>query len=269
MTEVHIKHSRNLRRGLVIAGATCLAMMTGRAVQADDVAPLTITIAEAVRHMKMPHEAIPYGVPASYSWRSQPIAGGSDPGARDFRSMTGWGQIFRADGTKPISLRVSLRNLRTYVLTTSGNLERVQSENSFDGAQFVTDYKGNQHTQANIGRDAQGNIDVTTNPFAAFHFWPTSPRAAINPQAVRGVIVTLEAKIDPEPGSTDTKLSKRLVLSVGADYWLAMDSNWDNYRTNRAIGVGRFEYITTQWKCFTMTTITREDARILSTPILC
>ncbi|WP_213767076.1 hypothetical protein [Caballeronia sp. dw_19] len=244
-------------------------MMTAPAVLADDAAPLTITIGEAVRHMKMPHEAIPYGVPASYNWSKKPVVQDINAAARNFRSMTGWGQIFRADGTEPISLRVSLRNLRTYVLTTSGNLELVQSENSFDGAQFETDYKGNRHTQADIGRDAQGNIAVTTNPFAAFHFWPTSVRAAIDPQAVRGVIVTLEAKLDPEPGSTEADLSKRLVLSVGADYWLAMDSEWDNYRTNLGLGVGRFEYVGTQWKCFTMTTIDREDARILATAIQC
>lgn len=264
-----MKHSGNLCRGLLIAGSTCLAMMTAPAVLADDVAPLRITIGEAVRHMKMRHEAIPYGVPASYNWRTQPVVQDIDAAVRNFRAMTGWGQIFRADGTKPISLRVSLRNLRTYVLTTSGNLELVQSENSFDGAQFETDYKDNLHTHANIGRDAQGNTVVTTNPFAAFHFWPAAARAAIDPQAVRGVIVTLEAKLDPESGSTDAGLSKRLVLSVGADYWLAMDSEWDNYRTNLGLGVGRFEYVGTQWKCFTMTTITRKDARILAAAILC
>lgn len=264
-----MKQSGNLGRGLVMAGATCLAMMTAPAVLADDVAPLTITIGEAVRHMKMPHQAIPYGVPASYSWRARPVAQAMGAAERNFRSMTGWGQIFRVAGTEPISLRVSIRNLRTYVLTTSGNLELVQSENSFDGAQFHTDYKDNLHTQANIGRDAQGNLVVATDPFAAFHFWPTSVRPAIDPQAVRGVIVTLEAKLDPEPGRTVADLSKRLVLSVGADYWLAKDSEWDNYRTNLGIGVGRFEYVGTRWKCYTMTTINRVDARILATAIQC
>ncbi|SED08525.1 hypothetical protein SAMN02787142_2520 [Burkholderia sp. WP9] len=264
-----MKHSGNLFPGFVSTGAACLAMMTSPAALADDAAPLTITIGKAVQQMKIPHEAIPYGVPASYNWRTQPVVYGISATARNFRAMTGWGQIFRASGTDPISLRVSLRNLRTYVLTTSGKLKLVQSENSFDGAQFRTDYKYNRHTQANTGRDQQGNTVVTTNPFAAFHFWPASARAAIDPQAVRGVIVTLEAKLDPEPGSKVADLSKRLVLSVGADYWLAMDSEWDNYRTNLGVGEGRFEYVGTQWKCFTMTTITREDARILSTEIQC
>ncbi|KAA1002608.1 hypothetical protein FVF58_37510 [Paraburkholderia panacisoli] len=264
-----MKHSRTFLRVLVDLAAPCLAMTTGPAALANDVAPLTITVGEAVRHMKMSHEAIPYGVPASFGWHTKPVVQDIDATARNFRAMTGWGQIFRADGTKPISLRVSLRNLRTYVLTTSGDLKLVQSENSFDGAQFQTDYADNRHTKANIGRDAGGNTVATTDPFAAFHFWPNSRRAEIDPQTVRGVIVTLEAKLDPEAGSTKADLSKRVVLSVGADYWLAADSEWDKYRTNLGLGVGRFEYVGTQWKCFTMTTITRADAQILSTAILC
>jgi hypothetical protein len=242
--------------------------MTGTPLLADDIAPLTVTIGEAVRNMAIPHEGIPYGVPASYDWRTQPVVQDINA-ARDFRAITGWGQIFRVDGTQPISLRVSLRNLRTYVLTTSGELKLVQSENSFDGGQFRTDYKDNLHKAGNIGHDPQGNIVVTTDPSTAFHFWPTSTRATIDPKTVQGVIVALEAKLDPDPESTVADLKKRAVLSVGADYWLTTDSKWDNYRTNIGIGVGRFEFVDTQWKCFTMTTITHANAQLLSTKILC
>lgn len=261
----------SIRRSSLNACAACLTLLAAAplAAGATDTDPVSISVAQAVRDMKKPHEGVPYGVPASYNWRSKPVVYELDPAVRNFRSITGWGQIFRVDGTAPVSLRVAIRNLRTYVLTDSGELELVQSENAFDGAQFDTTYKDNRHTQATLGRDAQGNLIVTTNPHAAFHFWPTAPRPAIDPRTVRGVIVTLEARLDPEAGRSGADLRKRVVLSVGADYWLAKDSDWDRYRTNQGIGVGRFEYIGSQWKCYAMTTISPREANALKKKIEC
>ena len=89
MKVVQIKHSRTFCPVLVILGAPCLATTTGPGALANDVAPLTITVGEAVRHMKMSHETIPYGVPASFGWHTKPVLQDIDAAARDFRAMTG------------------------------------------------------------------------------------------------------------------------------------------------------------------------------------
>jgi len=260
---------RKVLGGLVFAGSTSLLTVVGSAASADQMASLRITIGEAVQDMKLAHEAIPYGVPESYSWQARPVIDAGNRPPPNFRAITGWGQIFSANGTAPVHLNVSLRNLRTYVLLTSGDLELIQSSSSFDGGQFNTDYKNNINTPAEIVSDADGNSSVTPNPFAAFHFWPAAGKVKFEPREVRGIIVTVEARINPKNGQTDADVNKKLVLSVGADYWLGTDSRWDNYRTNVGVALGRFRYVSTEWKCFTMTTITGDDSSILATKILC
>lgn len=264
-----MKETRKISGGFLFAGAVGLVIVAGSAAPADGAAPLQFSIGEAAQQMKRRHEAKPYGVPESYSWQAQPVVqpgNGPPPG---FHAITGWGQIFRARGTAPVSLDVSIKNLRTYVLLTSGKLELIQASNSLDGAQFNTDYRNNASTPAQIGSDADGNTSVVTNPFAAFHFWPTSGKVTFEPRTVRGVVVAVEAKVNLKGRQTAADVDRKLILSVGADYWVAQDSRWDNYRTNVGVGMGRFGYISTEWRCFTMTTITDHDASILSTQVLC
>lgn len=267
---IQMKDIGKIRGGFVVAGAAGLMIVVGSAASANgEEAPLRFSIGEAALAMKGPHEAKPYGVPNSYRWQARPfVQAGSHPPA-GFRAITGWGQIFRASGTDPVNLDVSIRNLRTYILLPSGKLELIQSSSSLDGAQFNPDYRNNANTPADIRSDADGDTSVSTNPFAAFHFWPSSGRVTFEPGTVRGVVVAVEAKINTKHGQTVADVNHRLILSVGADYWVAPDSRWDNYTTNIGVAMGRFSYLGTEWKCFTMTTITDHEASILSARLLC
>jgi hypothetical protein len=158
--------------------------------------------------------------------------------------------------------------MRTYVVLQSGQIELLQAPSAVDGAQFRTDYAKNANQPASIKSDGQGNTTVTVDPFAAFHFWPSAGRADFDPRNVKGVIVALEAKIDLKDGQTADQVDHNLILSVGADYWLARNSPWDNYRTNVGVGMGQFRYIGADWRCFTMTTIGSNDP-LISTQVLC
>ena len=266
--EVQMDNIRKIRHGLMLA---CLAgvLMAKSVTAADGAAPLRVPISEAVRQMTLPHEATPYGVPDSYSWYARPtIEAGNVPPA-GFRAITAWGQILRASGTAAVPMEVLLRNLRTYVLLDTGKLEMIQSSSSMEGAQFRTDYQGNLSTEADMGSDEEGNTRVATNPLAAFHFWPASGKVKFEPRRVRGIVVTLEARIRPKHAQPVADTSRKLVLSVGADYWLATDSKWDNYRTNIGVGMGRFRYLSTEWQCFTMTTVSGSDLLALSAQVSC
>lgn len=265
-----MKNHRNLwtLRSFASIGVACLCA-TASAGNTDDSLPLRTTVGDAVKQMRRPHVAVPDGVPVSYSWRLTPvIEQGSGP-PKDFHAITGWGQVFRAVGSTPTSYRIALRNLRTYVLRKSGELELVQASSAIDGAQFRPDYKDNLATPAQIEHDAEGNTVVRTEPFAAFHFWPEAGKVSIDPGTVKGVLVTIEARIEPEAGKRDRDMDHQLMLSAGADYWLAENSSWDRYRTNVGIGMGRFAYMSTQWQCYTMTTIRRSDAALLSAAVPC
>jgi len=232
-------------------------------------AVLQSTIGDAVRQMQQPHQADPNGVPPSYSWAAQPVIQAGNRPPANFKAITGWGQVFLASDTSPIKRTISLRNFKTYVLNNANQLVPVQSATSLDGSQFNTDYANNANTPASISNTASGLTTVPTDPTKSFQFWPSEGKAAFDPSTLKGIIVAVEAKIDAPAGTTDPLINNNYVLSVGADYWLATNSVWDNYRSSAGVGTGRFTFLTTSWQCYTMTTITGQDLTILPMAFAC
>lgn len=51
------------------------------------------------------------------------------------------------------------------------------------------------------------------------------------------------------------------LFSAGADYWQRVDSEWDQWKTNGDIGIGRFRFIKNEWQVFNMHTLTDEQLR--------
>jgi hypothetical protein len=253
--------------GLGFAGVALLLVSlhsSGRSSPA-----LQSTIGAAVQQMQLPHEATPQGVPASYQWQPRPLIQAGNHPPSGFHAITGWGQIFLASGATPVTLNVSLRNFRTYILSSSGELQQVQSTDTLEGAQFNPDYRGNINIPAEIGADPNGYTTVVTNPRAAFHFWPSGGKVNFDSQDLAGVVVAVEARIDPKDGQAAADVDNKYALSVGADYWIAANSTWDNYRSNAGIAIGRFQFLTTEWKCFTMTTVPERGSAALPTVFAC
>jgi hypothetical protein len=248
-------------------GVTLLLLAMRSPAQSSPALPLSVST--AVQQMQMPHEAIPNGVPTSYDWQARPVIQAGNRPPDGFHAITGWGQIFLSSKAKPVTLDVSLRNFRTYRVSSSGDLQLIQSTNKVDGAQFNPDYRGNVNIAAQIGADANGYTTVVTDPRAAFHFWPSAGKVNFDSRNMAGVLVAVEARIDLMEGQTPADVDNKYVLSVGADYWAATDSTWNHYRSNAGIAIGRFQFLTTEWKCFTMTTIPKEDSAALATLSAC
>ncbi|MBN3845227.1 MULTISPECIES: hypothetical protein [Burkholderiaceae] len=249
--------------------AACVLLLVVVRASGQSAVALQSSIVDAVQQMHMPNEGRPSGVPPSYSWQTQPVvqAGNSPPAG--FHAITGWGQIFLVAGAAPVSLNVSLRNFRTYLLSTSGKLQLIQSTNTLDGAQFNPDYQGNINIPADIRLDSGGYTSVMTNPKAAFHFWPTAGKVNFDSSNLAGILVAVEARINPATGQTAAEVDNRYVLSVGADYWAGVNSVWDNYRSSAGVAVGRFQFLTTEWQCFTMTTIFARNRTAQTTLFSC
>ncbi|WP_158380728.1 hypothetical protein [Paraburkholderia fungorum] len=233
-------------------------------------APLTTTVGDAIAEMHIPHAAAPYGVPSSYDWQKGPVVQAGNRPPQSFRALTGWGQVYRVAGAAPVSRTVLLRNFRTYILTRAGELQLVQSPSSLTGSMFDADYKNNKNTKAEIKIDPSGITSIVTNADKSFQFWPAAGKTQFDPHTLRGVVVAVEAKLVSEnEGDGDVNGKGDYILSVGGDYWLATNSKWDNYRSSAGIATGRFSYITTSWKCFTMTTIDDADASIIKSKFKC
>ncbi|SMG44105.1 hypothetical protein [Paraburkholderia susongensis] len=263
---------RTGRKFIVGTGLVCLGValsLIALRTSGQSSPALQSTIGDAVQQMQMAHEATPTGVPPSYSWQAQSViqAGNRPPGG--FHAITGWGQIFRASGAAPVTLNVSLRNFRTYLLQTSGDLQLLQSTNTLDGAQFNPDYQGNVNTPAEIGVDSNGYTSVVTNPNLAFQFWPSAGKVNFNSRNLAGIVVVVEARINPANGQAAADVDNKYILSVGADYWAAVNSVWDNYRSSAGVATGRFQFLTTEWKCFTMTTVPERNSAALPVLFAC
>lgn len=215
--------------------------------------------------MTTPCDGMPHGVPTSYGWASNPRVGmGNDP--QGFQSMTAWGQVYEAaTGNYATNTRVQIRNIRAYMLSKQdGQWHLLQSSIGVEGAAYREDYVDNVSRAADIRSEPDGSISVKVGQGYNFHFWPPS-RVPIDPNDVGGIFTTVQARliIDNPQQADDTKQA-RYLLSMGGDYWLNLTADWDNWKTNGDIGIGKLKYVTTNWQAFNMITLSTDQ--ILQNP---
>jgi hypothetical protein len=122
--------------------------------------------------------------------------------------------------------------------------------------------RGVTNKRPDLRHEADGSVSVTAGGGYNFHFWPTDGRVNIDPSDVGGVFITVEARlIVDDPAKPDDRARARYLLSVGADYWLSRSAKWDHFKTNDAVGLGRFKYLRVNWQAFNCATLTARELR--------
>ena len=211
--------------------------------------------------MRLPHEGQPHGVPLSYDWAESPRIGmGND--SEGFQAFTAWGQVYEdAAGNPATNTRVQLRNIRAFILSKrDGRWHEVQRDLTVDGAAYREDFAGDASRPADIRVEPDGGISVTAGDGFNFHFWPTTGRASLDPSDIAGVVTSVDARLVVDDSALpDDRRQARYLLSVGADYWLDLTAEWDNFRTNGDVAIGRFRYVQREWQSFNMTTLSLEE----------
>jgi len=217
-------------------------------------------IGTIIDDMKLPHQGKPHGVPNHYNWFHKPRVGmGNNPGS--FRTITAWGQLYEdAMGNPAHNTRVQIRDLMTYVLSKKdGQWHLLQNSRRVEGKAYREDFAGDISKPADIRNESDGSISVTAGGGFNFHFWTVSGRAAIDPNDIGGVFITAQARlIVADPKKPDDRNQALYLLSIGGDYWSSLTAKWNNWKTNGDIGIGRFKYVTKDWKSFTMTTVSAQ-----------
>jgi hypothetical protein len=215
------------------------------------------------------HEGIPHGVPDSLDWKRVPrlrlqrIPNG-------FNAITAWGQIYEDEnGIAATNTRVELRHLRTYVLLRSdGHWHEVQHPGALIGKAYREDFRMDVG-DATLPPDVRVKGEQLAAKLVAgrnYHFYPPR-RAAIDPSDVRGVFVTVQARLVVDDSTkADDRERARLLLSVGADAYTSRDAPYSK-DSNRGIGLGRFKYVTREWRAFNMITLPAEEARRVPPPL--
>jgi hypothetical protein len=219
--------------------------------------------------MKLPHEGRPRGVPSSCDWVSRPrVRNGNHPGA--FTAMVAWGQLYEdAAGNPATNTRVQIRDLRAYGLSRRDHRWRLlQRAWLVHGAAYSEDFADNINQPAAIRAEADGSLSVTAGNGYNFHFYAPA-RTSIDPSDIGGIFITVQARlVVNDPGLPDDRARARYLLNVGGDYWFSLTAQWDYWKTNGDIGIGRFKYVRTGWQSFNMTTLSESEIRRNPPPLL-
>lgn len=217
-----------------------------------------------VNDMTLPNQGRPMGVPASYDWAYKPVIGMGNKPPVIWHAITAWGQLYVDAGGNPASnTRVQIRRMRTYILNKQNRKwSLVQSSKGVEGAAYREDFAEDIHKKPDLRREPDETVSVTAGGGYNFHFWPSGGRASIDPSNIGGVFTTVEARlIVGDPNKPDDRSRARYILSVGADYWVNRHVKWDHFKTNGAVAMGRFKYVTKKWQAFNCTTLTAKQLR--------
>ena len=221
------------------------------------------TVETIISDMEEPHEGRPSGVPASYGWALGPRVGaGNGPG--DFRAFITWGQIYNdAEGNPAENTRVEMRGMEAYVFS----LEKrewllLQEAERVEGAAYIENFVDDVNKPADVRYDDEDLVAVKLEDGYNYHFWPASGRVPIDPDDIGGIFTTIQARlVVDDPDVPDDREQARLLLSMGADYWLSLAAEWDQWTTNGDVGIGRFKYVTQKWQPFNMTSASADLLR--------
>ncbi len=192
----------------------------------------------------------PHGVPAGYDFAQGPVLQSDRlPLPSHAVNIVGWGQIYEElQGNPATNTRVEFRNHRTYVLSKSTNTWRLlhMTPQPNFGTGYMEDFSNdNMHVDMSRTED-NGNTSVKPGDGYCYHFY--SGWEPITPSDVAGVVTLYEAKLIVEnPQLPDDRDSARFVASGGIDVYTSTGYIHD-------IGIGKFKWVTKEWRTFTTST---------------
>lgn len=216
---------------------------------------------EIASDMSGTNEGFPHGVPPSWDWAQGPVLE-MGTNANGWKALTGWGVVYEAaQGNPATNSRVNLRNFQTYFLQkSSGKWLLLQNTSSPAGEAYLEDFSGDTSKPGDVRNEPDGTISVTAgcpqNCGYNFHFYPAD-RASINPNDIGGILVIFQARlIVGNPTLPDDRSIARYLTGSGADYYPALTGGWPgNLTYNPGCGIGKEKYVQTQWRFYSMTTL--------------
>jgi hypothetical protein len=213
--------------------------------------------------MILPHEGRPHGVPSGYDWYAKPRKGAPEPG-QGWTAAIAWGQVYEwAGGNPATNSRIQIKDLAMYYLSKKDNKwHLLQSAVRVSGANYREDFVGDANKPANTRVENDGSVSVTCGGGYNYHFWPNTGRITIPANDVAGCYVTVKARLVVDDATKpDDRDKAKYLMSVGGDWWLSLTAPWDNWTTNWDIGIGRFRFITSEWKSYNMYSVPADSIR--------
>ncbi len=218
------------------------------------------TLEDVIGDISLPHEGLPHGA-SHFDWGKAPRAGAKNPPS-GWTAAIAWGQLYEwIDGNQATNTRVQIRDLQMYYLSKTDNKwHELQKSLLVEGAAYREDFAGDINKPADIRKESDGSISVTTGKGFNFHFWPKPGRVLIPENDVAACFVTVQCRLIPDdPNGVDDLDSARYLMGVGGDWWKSMTAQWDNWTTNADMGIGRFRFVTKEWQGHNLITLSPEE----------
>jgi hypothetical protein len=232
--------------------------------------PILNSIDLVIADQTQPHDALLSGVPTTYDWHKGPRQGrGSTPGK--LRAMTAWGQIYAAAGSAiPRNTRVQIADIEAWMLSKSTRRWiQLQADRRVAGAAYREDFVDNASIPADVRTEADGSISIRLTRGYNYHFWPTGGRVRFDNTDVAGMFTTVRARlISDDEKQPDDRADAKLLLGMGGDYWLDLDTAWDaTWQNVGDIAIGRLKWVTPEWQAFSMTSLAADALRANPPPL--
>jgi len=221
------------------------------------------TLDEIINDMKLDHEGRPHGVPDSYDWAFRPRVGTPSPPS-GWNAVLAWGGLYEwINGNPASNTRVQIKDLELYYLSkTDHKWHQLQNALVVEGYAYVEDFVDDIHKAADTRVEPDGSISVTAGGGYNFHFWPKMGRVTYPVDDIEGCFATVKARlILDDPAGTDDRAIARYLLNVGGDWWESLTAVWDQWTTNADIGIGRFRFVTSEWRSYNMYSVPEDTIR--------
>ncbi len=228
--------------------------------------PLSTELQLVLEDMTQPHEGKPKGVLDTDGWGTNPRVGYGNTPPDGWNAVLPWGQVYTDEqGNESTNTRFQIRNLQLWYLSkTDDSWKKWSSSSDISGANYAEDFQNDTNIPADI-RDENGNgggISSTLIEGYNFHFWDNTGRVVIDPDDIAGIWASLESRlIVNDSNEPDDRSEARLMMSAGADYWENTTVQWDQWKTNGDIFIGRFRYLTSEWQTFHAHTLTETQLK--------
>lgn len=241
--------------GAILAGLAMPVAAQGAATLSEH------ALLELNQDWSMPHQGSAMGVPNDYRWATKPyIEAGNQPGR--FAALTGWGHVFWNKETIGHPGPLEIRNFHTFLCGGADRRWTHVQNGRIEGAEFRADFQGNAAKRpAKLAIDGN-SATVLFDAGSTFHFWPAGGRSRLPGGDLCGVVVLLEARA-ALPSASAATLSGGYLIGLGADYWIDLTSPWDNFKTNKGVGLGRLKRVGNEWAWYGMSTASDHDLRRL------
>jgi len=242
--------------------------------EAHEINNVANSIESIIDDMKKPHDEKPHGVPNSFDWSkgatAHHIEDVDSAVLSKFHALVAWGQAYEAASGNPAkNTRVQIRNIKAYVLSKKDKKWHLaQSYSVVDGASYREDFLMDINKSADMRKEKDsGGISVKIGEGYNFHFFAPQ-RASFNSHDVMGIFSTIEARlIVDNPKLPDDRDQARILLNMGCDLWKNLSNELPAGQAAPEVGMGRFKYVTKNWKPFNMITLTEAQTRKYAPPV--